>query len=130
MTLAQNLIREFKEIKKESFRREEVIDIINSITSSHQKNDLESNGIIISPERYLVYINESWECIPKKVFELLYYLIENKNIAISRESILRDVWGTDICVNHRTIDVHICKIRSLGLPFIKTLKNGYVWQEK
>jgi two-component system alkaline phosphatase synthesis response regulator PhoP len=130
MTLAQNLIREFKEIKKESFRREEVIDIINSITSSHQKNDLESNGIIVSPERHLVYINGKWECLPKKVFEIIYYFIENKNKSLLRENMLRDIWGTDVYIGHRTIDVHIRKIRVLGIDCIKTLKNAYRWEEK
>jgi hypothetical protein len=130
MVLAQNLIREFKESNKQLFNKKEIIEIINNLSSSHQKNDLESNGIIISPERHLVYINRNWECIPKKVFELIYYFIENKNKSLLRENILRDIWGNDVYIGHRTIDVHIRKIRVLGIDCIKTLKNAYRWEEK
>jgi two-component system alkaline phosphatase synthesis response regulator PhoP len=130
MTLANNLIREFKESEKKSFSREEVVDIIKSLTSSHQKCDIESNGIIVSPEKYLVYINGNWKCLPKKVFELIYYFIENKNKSLLRQNMLRDIWGTDVYIGHRTIDVHIRKIRMLGIDCIKTLKNAYKWEEK
>jgi two-component system alkaline phosphatase synthesis response regulator PhoP len=130
MTLARNLILEFKELKKESFSKEEIIEVITRLTSSHKKCDLESNGILISPEMHIVYINGKKIPLVKKVFELLYYLIENKNKVCTRESILRDVWGKEVYVGHRTIDVHIRKIRALGLPFIKTLISAYMWEEK
>lgn len=129
MTLAQNLIREFKESNKQLFNKQEIIDIINGISSSHHKCDLESNGIILSPEKDLIYINGNWKRTPRKVFELLYYLIENKNKKCTRRNILRDVWGLDVCIGHRTIDVHIRKIRALGVPFIKTLIDAYIWEE-
>lgn len=130
MTLAENLIREFKESQKKSFSREEVIDIIKNMTSSHQKNDLESNGIIISPQRHLIYVNGKEMSIPRKVFALLYYFIENKNKKLTREQILRDIWGTDVCVVDSTITVHVCKIKTLGIPYVKTLTGGYMWQER
>ena len=129
MILTENIIRKFKETKKELFNMEEVIKIIMDCTSSHQKKDLESNGVLISPERDLIFINGEKVRVPQKVFNLLYYFIENKNKAISRHNLLRDIWGTDVVVSHRTIDVHVCKIRNLGLPFIKTLKAAYVWEE-
>lgn len=129
MTLVENIIREIKQSEKEVFSKAQIIELIKFYTSSHYENDLVSNGIIISPRRHLIFINGEGKIVPKKMFELLYYLVENKNKVSSREDILRDVWGTNICVNHRTIDVHIRKIRALGIPFIKTLKNAYVWIE-
>ena len=130
MTLAENLIREFKKSEKKSFSREEVVDIIKNITSSHQENDLESNGIIISPKRHLIYVNGKEMIIPRKAFALLYYFIENKNKKLIREQILRDIWGSDVCVVDSTITVHVNKIRALGIPYIKTLTKAYIWQEK
>jgi hypothetical protein len=129
MTLAENIIREIEQSEKETFGREEVLQIIKYYTSSHCKPDLESNGIVLSPEKHLIYIEGNKKLVPKRVFDLLYYLIENKNKVSTREIILRDVWGTEVCVNHRTIDVHIRKIRALGVPFIKTLKQAYMWCE-
>lgn len=129
MTLVENIIREIKQSEKESFAREEVLQIIKHYTTSHHKPDIESNRIIVSPEKHLIYIDGNKKNVPQRVFNLLYYLIENKNKVSTRENILRDVWGTEVCVNHRTIDVHIRKIRALDIPFIKTLKQAYMWCE-
>jgi two-component system alkaline phosphatase synthesis response regulator PhoP len=129
MTLIQNLIREFEQSAKTSISKEEIINIIKSHEISFYREDLKSNGVLISPEKHLVFINGEIQRLPKKVFNMLYYFIENKNKVIRREEIMRDIWGTDVCVGHRTIDVHVRKIRMLGLPFIKTLVNGYKWEE-
>lgn len=130
MTLVENIIREIKKSEKESFGREEVLQIINHYTSSHYKPNIESGGILLNPEQHLVYINGNKKSIPKRMFDLLYYLIENKHRVSSRENIIRDVWGTDICVNDRTIDVHIRKIK-IALEdddCIKSIKRvGYKW---
>lgn len=61
-------------------------------------------------------------------FELLGVLVRNKNIAISRENLLRMVWGIDFAGETRTVDVHIAQLRKkLGLAeHIKTIsKMGY-----
>jgi DNA-binding response OmpR family regulator len=130
MTLTENIIREFKDLQKESFSREEVIKIIRGCTSSHYRPDLESNGILVSPEKHAIYINGKKKMAAKRVFDLLYYLIENKNQVSTKENILRDVWGTDVCVSPRTIDVHIRKIK-IALEdddCIKSIKRvGYKW---
>jgi DNA-binding response OmpR family regulator len=129
MTLAENIIREFNYSEKKSFSKQEVVRIIKNCTSSHHRPDLESNGVLISPEKDLIFVNGKEKRVPQRVFNLLYYFIENKNKVVERGSLLRDVWGTDIVVSHRTIDVHVCKIRNLDIPFIKTLKHAYIWQE-
>ena len=64
---------------------------------------------------------------PKKEFELLHFLATNPKKVFSRESLLRNIWGTDVHVIARTVDVHIRKIREkLGQDFISTIKGvGY-----
>ncbi|MHB9128361.1 MAG: winged helix-turn-helix domain-containing protein, partial [Candidatus Humimicrobiaceae bacterium] len=60
---------------------------------------------------YRVFINSKEAKFTNKQFQLLLYLIENKNIAISREKILEAVWGYDFSGETRTIDVHIKELR-------------------
>lgn len=131
MIVTENIIRNFKKLEKESFTIDEILDVINNYTTSHYKCDIESNSIIVSPKKHMVYINGSEKTLPKKVFDVLYYLIENKNKIVSRQQMLRDVWGNDVYVGHRTIDVHIRKIRKIGIDSIKTFKGiGFSWIQK
>ncbi|MHB1254513.1 MAG: response regulator transcription factor [Candidatus Humimicrobiaceae bacterium] len=65
----------------------------------------------INLESYRVFINSKEAKFTNKQFQLLLYLIENKNIAISRERILEAVWGYDFSGETRTIDVHIKELR-------------------
>lgn len=48
---------------------------------------------------------------PKKVFQILHYFLMNKGKAITRQEILNNIWGTDVYVGDRTVDVHIRKIK-------------------
>lgn len=83
----------------------------------------------IDRNKYLVEINGVEKVFPRKEFELLYYLANNPNKVLDRETLLRDVWGLDVYVVDRTIDVHIRKIREkLGKysEIIETVKGvGY-----
>jgi two-component system, OmpR family, alkaline phosphatase synthesis response regulator PhoP len=65
--------------------------------------------------------------LPKKEFEVLYYLAKKAGRVFSREELLNKIWGTDVAVTPRTVDVHIRKIREkLGEKYIKTIKGvGY-----
>jgi two-component system response regulator ResD len=65
----------------------------------------------INLESHRVFINSKEAKFTHKQFQLLLYLIENKNIAISRERILEAVWGFDFSGETRTIDVHIKELR-------------------
>ena len=65
----------------------------------------------INSQSYRVFINSKEVKFTNKQFKLLLYLIENKNIVISREKILEAVWGYDFSGESRTIDVHIKEIR-------------------
>lgn len=67
--------------------------------------------IEIDREKYTVLIDSRERVFPRKEFELLFYLASNPGVVFSRHSLLKDVWGTDVFVVDRTIDVHIRKIR-------------------
>jgi two-component system alkaline phosphatase synthesis response regulator PhoP len=81
----------------------------------------------IDRESYLVYKNDESIVLPRKEFELLALLTSKPGKVFTREDILSRVWGSDIVVGDRTIDVHIRKIREkLGDESIKTIKGiGY-----
>ena len=85
------------------------------------------NGIQINYEKYVVLKNGEEVQLPKKEFELLSLLHSKPNFVFRREQILNHVWGTDIVVGDRTIDVHIRKLREkLGDHHIVTVKGiGY-----
>ncbi len=89
--------------------------------------------ITIDREKYTVYIEEEETVFPRKEFELLYFLARNSGKVLGREAILREIWGTDVYVLDRTIDVHIRKIREkLGTyaDQIETIKGvGYRFRE-
>lgn len=84
-------------------------------------------GISIDRERYIVYKDGEELSLPKKEFELLALLLSKPGKVFTRESIMNDVWGNEIVVGDRTIDVHIRKLREkLGEDLIKTVKGvGY-----
>jgi two-component system alkaline phosphatase synthesis response regulator PhoP len=67
--------------------------------------------LLIDREQYVVHINGKEKIFPRKEFEVLYYLANNPGRVFSRDSLLKDVWGTDVYVVDRTVDVHIRKIR-------------------
>ena len=98
------------------------------------ENSITENLINIGPleidrEKYKVYVNNEDIVFPKKEFEILTFLASNPGKVFPREKILSDVWGSDIYVVERTIDVHVRKIREkLGqfADIIETVKGvGY-----
>jgi two-component system alkaline phosphatase synthesis response regulator PhoP len=87
-------------------------------------------GISINKESYSVKIGTTDLSLPKKEFELLNLLASKPGKVFSREDILHKIWGEDVVVGDRTIDVHIRKLRQkLGDEKIKTLKGiGYKFE--
>ena len=83
--------------------------------------------IYIDRERYMVVIKGEDLALPKKEFELLNLLISRPGKVFTREEIYHSVWGDDIIVGDRTIDVHIRKLREkIGERYIRTIKGvGY-----
>ncbi len=90
---------------------------------------IEIGPIKIDREQYVVYLNGDEKIFPRKEFEVLYYLANNPGRVFSRDALLKDVWGADVYVVDRTVDVHIRKIREkLGeyADLIETVKGvGY-----
>ena len=88
---------------------------------------MEASGITIDRERYVVWVDSREVVLPRKEFELLALLSEKPNYVFDRQSILDKVWGNDVVVGDRTIDVHIRKLREkIGEDCIKTVKGvGY-----
>ena len=88
---------------------------------------IELNDIIIDKEKYKVYISGNTLDLPRKEFELLYLLASKPDKVFKREKIMENVWGGEVVVGDRTIDVHIRKLREkLGDKYIKTIKGvGY-----
>ncbi|MFA8298771.1 MAG: response regulator transcription factor [Hyphomicrobiales bacterium] len=91
---------------------------------------IQLSDLTIDKERYIV-IKEGKEIIlPRKEFELLQLLTSKPNKVFTRDEIFSSVWGTDVVVGDRTIDVHVRKIREkIGLNSIKTVKGvGYKYE--
>jgi two-component system alkaline phosphatase synthesis response regulator PhoP len=91
---------------------------------------IELGNISIDPEKFLVTINGNEVMLAKKEFELLYLLASRPGRVFLRNEILSQVWGNDVIVGDRTIDVHIRKIRQkLGVDCITTVKGvGYKFE--
>ena len=87
----------------------------------------DENNLLIDKDSYVVKLDGNEVFFPKKEFELLHFLATNPKKVFSRESLLRNIWGADVHVVARTVDVHIRKIREkLGQDFISTIKGvGY-----
>ncbi len=92
---------------------------------------IELKDIIIDKEKYLVTKDNKEIVLPRKEFELLSILCSKPNKVFSRSEIFSKVWGDDVIVGDRTIDVHIRKIREkIGIENLKTIKGvGYKYEE-
>ena len=98
---------------------------------STQEEIIDEEGAIrIDREKYLVYKEGEEFSFPKKEFELLALLISKPGKVFTREVILDSVWGGEVVVGDRTIDVHVRKLREkLGDQYIKTIKGvGYKFE--
>ena len=95
--------------------------------ASEDLNKLIYNDLIIDKEKYVVIKSGIETELSKKEFELLLLLTSRPNKVFTRDEIFAGVWGNDVIVGERTIDVHIRKIREkIGVESIKTIKGvGY-----
>jgi two-component system, OmpR family, alkaline phosphatase synthesis response regulator PhoP len=88
------------------------------------------DNITIDPERFIIKVGDEEIILAKKEFELLYLLALKPGRVFLRNEILNQVWGNEVIVGDRTIDVHIRKIRQkLGIDCITTVKGvGYKFE--
>lgn len=128
------------------FSPKELMARINAVVTRHQMiagkstpavapaaEEYKFGGVVIDPNGRTVEVDgEKIELTPKE-FDLLCYLYENKNTALSRDTLLGDIWGYDFYGDDRTIDTHIKNLRNHLGPyreFIVTLRGvGYKFED-
>ncbi len=112
------LVSRIKALLRRSGGAEEIVEV--------------EHGLRIDRERYEVSKDGERISLPRKEFELLALLMSKPGKVFTREIILSTVWGEEVVVGDRTIDVHIRKLREkFGNNFIKTIKGvGYKYNEQ
>jgi len=93
-------------------------------------NKITINDLVIDRTSYTISVADKDVTLPKKEFELLYFLAQNPNKVFSRDDLLQNIWGSDVYVLARTVDVHIRKVREkIGDGYITTVKGvGYKFE--
>ena len=121
------------------FSPKELMARINAVLARHSapassetNKVMEFGGLVIDiPGRSVTVDGEKIELTPKE-YDLLFFLVENKNIALSRDKLLSDIWGYDFFGDDRTIDTHIKNLRNNLGPYrdyIVTLRGvGYKFE--
>jgi two-component system alkaline phosphatase synthesis response regulator PhoP len=98
------------------------------VAQTHLKN-IRIGRIEIAPSQHIVRLDGKEIFFPRKEFEVLAYLAAHADEVVQRSKLLNAVWGSDVVVGDRTIDVHIRKVREkLGkaADYIETIKGiGY-----
>lgn len=90
-------------------------------------SQIKMGDLLIDRTSYTIKIKDKEISLPKKEFELLFFLAQSPNKVFSRDDLLQNIWGTDVYVLARTVDVHIRKVREkIGDDYITTVKGvGY-----
>lgn len=90
-------------------------------------NQIKIGELLIDRTSYTIKVKGREISLPKKEFELLFFLAQNPNKVFSRDDLLQNIWGSDVYVLARTVDVHIRKVREkIGEDYITTVKGvGY-----
>ncbi|WP_020526558.1 response regulator transcription factor [Flexithrix dorotheae] len=93
----------------------------------NEEDIIKIGKFIIDRSSYTLHIEDLQVNLPKKEFELLYFLAESPNKVYGRDELLASIWGSDVYVLARTVDVHIRRVREkIGSQYIKTVKGvGY-----
>lgn len=119
------------------FSSKEIMLRISAILRRSSKNSINNyghliftkDGFMVDMTAYKMFIDGGQVELAPKLYDLLFFLIRNKNIAIQREKILTEVWGFDYYGDDRTLDTHIKLLRKAMGPYsdlIKTLRGlGY-----
>lgn len=119
------------------FSSKEIMLRISAILRRSSKNSINNyghliftkDGFMVDMTAYKMFIDGEQVELAPKLYDLLFFLIRNKNIAIQREKILTEVWGFDYYGDDRTLDTHIKLLRKAMGPYsdlIKTLRGlGY-----
>ncbi|MGI6176105.1 MAG: response regulator transcription factor [Christensenellales bacterium] len=102
---------------------------LRRVPDTKDSADISAGALRVNPRQYMVWVNDVPVTLTHKEFELLYFLLDNKGIVFSRDSLLEAVWGYDYLGGTRTVDVHIQTLRQkLGEcgRYIETVRSvGY-----
>jgi two-component system alkaline phosphatase synthesis response regulator PhoP len=101
--------------------------LLRRLKKEEETEKLRFGKLIIDKEQYEVTQNGNTLSLPRKEFELLFLLASKPDKVVKREKIMEIVWGSEVVVGDRTIDVHIRKLREkIGDKYFKTVKGvGY-----
>lgn len=108
----------------------------DSSIDKKESSEYKVGQLTLDPVKREVKIGQTLVDLTKKEFDLLQYLLENKNIVLSRETILQHIWGYDFLGDTNAVDVYIRYLRSkieepFGLKFIHTVRGvGYVIKDE
>ena len=90
------------------------------------------DGLLVNPKKHLINVNGKEVFLPRKEFEILMYLLDNRGIILSRQQILDVVWKEDYSVYDRVVDTHIKKLRALleneSGHIVTVAGSGYYWK--
>lgn len=121
------------------FSPKELMARINAVLARHagpaevQPDVLEFGGLVINLAARTVTVDHNRIELTPKEYDLLFYMVKNKNIALSRDKLLSDIWGYDFFGDDRTIDTHIKNLRNNLGPYrdhIVTLRGvGYKFED-
>ncbi len=97
------------------------------VKKKKDSNKITVGKLTIDRTSYTVTVDGKQITLPKKEFELLYFLAQNPNKVFNRDDLLQNIWGSDVYVLARTVDVHVRKVREkVGEGYITTVKGvGY-----
>lgn len=125
--IAENIINKLNKLNKENFTKDEIFKLVLDVTKDNQVKFIECCDIKLDRTDMTISVKGKKTRVEKLSFNLLVYLIDNKGETVSRDILMRDVWGEEVCVTTRTIDVCICKLRNIiGKEKIQTIKKvGY-----
>ena len=126
------------------FSPKELMLRINAIMKRSAKNEdnqpkneivtLAGGGLVADVTARIVYVDGVRVDMSPKEYELFFYMLKNKNIALSRDKLLSDVWGYDFFGDDRTLDTHIKNLRKILGPYnelIVTIRGmGYRFETK
>lgn len=106
--------------------------ILKNKSNININNEIEIGNLKINDISHSVRKGEGDLDLAPKEYEILMYFIKNKNIALSREKMLTEIWGYDYTGNDRIVDVHIKNLRKkIGDEYIKTIRSvGYKFEIK
>ena len=97
------------------------------LSENNNTSNIIVGSLVIDRESYSVTLEKDEIALPRKEFELLFLLASKPGKVLTRDEIMFKVWGTQVVVGDRTIDVHVRKLREkIGEKYIKTIKGvGY-----